>query len=139
MGVLDRIHLPQGEERFWGFQSHWFERCIFNRHVFNSCAKIWQYFPMDSILLVKSVQWPSKEIFMFEIKVGVYKKFAEMFVILHKNHAKQQPFTVGEVNIVMATIVSLPGAHLFCTVWTSLASIAWVVFWAFITYHMEIW
>ena len=40
MGVLDGVHVPQGEEGVLGgclFQ--WFEWHIFNRNVFDSCVK----------------------------------------------------------------------------------------------------
>ena len=35
---------PKGKRRFGFFRSHWFEWRIFNRNVFDSCVKSWQYF-----------------------------------------------------------------------------------------------
>jgi len=54
MGVLDGVDMPQGEEVFAPLV--WWH--IFNRNVFDSCVKIWQYFHMSEM----SVHWLFEEI-----------------------------------------------------------------------------
>jgi len=36
IGVLDGVHVPQGEGQFLGFLPHWYNWCVLNRNVFNS-------------------------------------------------------------------------------------------------------
>ena len=66
-----------------------------------------------------------EEIVMFEIKVGVYKKFATHSLFMQKiilsDNTKQQ--FLCEVNVIVAMIALLAGTRLICTVWAILTSL----------------
>jgi len=51
---------------------------FFNRNVFDSCMKSFQYFRMDNMSLEMSVHWLYEYVVSFKIEVGVYEKFAKM-------------------------------------------------------------
>jgi len=76
MGVLDGVHVPQGEGGVSGdFSPRWFQWHIFNRNVFNSYVKVREHFRTDN--WKHFVYWLSKNIVSFKIKVGVCEKFAK--------------------------------------------------------------
>jgi len=67
-----------GRGDFWGLSPPLVWMAYFNRNVFNLCVESWQYFRTDNTSLEMFVYWLSKDIVSFEIKVGVYQKFAKM-------------------------------------------------------------
>jgi len=57
-------------------------------------------------------------------KLGLREICKNVVVISRTNRAKQQrQAAIFYANVVMATIASLPGVHLFCVVWAILASL----------------
>jgi len=65
--TITLTHPDWHEWRFWGVH-----------FLLDSRVKNWQYFRRHNILLETSVYWLSENIDSFEIKVGVYEKFAKM-------------------------------------------------------------
>jgi len=52
-GVLNGVHIPKGKGGLGGFLVHWFKQHFWvywwQRNVFDSCVKSWQYFHTDNI------------------------------------------------------------------------------------------
>jgi len=79
MGVLDGVHVPQMVGEVLGvFHSHWFEQCIFKQKCIQLVREKLTIFPSGQYTVgnVCSLAFRSKV--RFDIKVGVYQKFAKM-------------------------------------------------------------
>jgi len=78
MGVLDGVHVPQGEEDVSGiFCRIGLNGIFFNKWLVHEKLKIFLYVQYNTSLGT-SVHWLSKYIVSFKIEVGVYEKFAKM-------------------------------------------------------------
>jgi len=121
------FHVPQGEGEVLSlFLFHWFEWRIFDRNIFDSCVKIWQYFRTGNISLKTSVYRLSEKLSVFRSKFVFTRNLQKCNSrFTQKSHQAATPSSnlLREVNVDVATIASLPGARFFCAVWAILANL----------------
>ena len=67
-----------------------FARYCFNRNIFDSCVKSWEYFCSDNISLETSFSWLSDDVFRFKIEMGVVKKCTKMSTPFQMNFSAQK-------------------------------------------------
>jgi len=85
----------------------------FNRNIFVSCVKSWEYFRSDNISLETSLSWLSGDIVRFKIEMGVEEKCTKMLTPFPMDflHTPRHAVIIDDVIIVSTRLLHSTHVH----------------------------